>query len=38
MADGEMAFFGLFGIFALLVLLGIGANLGWLPTGINQGF
>lgn len=29
LADGEPAFIGLFVIFAVLVLLGIGANLGF---------
>lgn len=28
LADGEGAFFGLFLIFALLILIGIGANQG----------
>lgn len=32
LADGEPAFFGLFLIFALLVLVGIAANLGLLGT------
>lgn len=29
LADGEFGFFALFVIFALLVVLGIGANMGW---------
>lgn len=32
LADGEGMFFGLFIIFALLVLVGIAANLGILGT------
>jgi hypothetical protein len=35
MGEGEGFFFGLFAIFSLLVLIGIAANLGWLPNGIN---
>lgn len=31
LAEGEGAFFGLFAIFAILVLLGIAQNLGYLP-------
>jgi hypothetical protein len=32
-ADGEPAFFVLFAAFALLVILAIGANMGWFgPT------
>jgi len=30
LADGEPAFIGLFVIFAILVFLGIGANMGWI--------
>jgi hypothetical protein len=30
LADGEPVFIGLFVIFAILVFLGIGANMGWL--------
>jgi len=30
LADGEIAFFGLFILFAGLLLLGIAQNLGWL--------
>jgi hypothetical protein len=32
MAEGEMFFFGIFGFFAVLVLLGIMHNLHMLPT------
>lgn len=33
LGEGEPAFFLLFAIFALLILLAIGANLGWFgPT------
>jgi hypothetical protein len=33
LSEGEPAFFALFVVFAVLVLLGIGANLGWFgPT------
>lgn len=31
LAEGEGAFFGIFLIFALLVLLGIAQNQGFLP-------
>jgi hypothetical protein len=31
LAEGEGAFFGLFFIFAILVILGILANLGYFP-------
>lgn len=32
-AEGEPAFFMMFLVFAILVILGIGANLGWFgPT------
>lgn len=31
-SDGEPAFFGMFFIFALLVLLGVAQNLNWLPA------
>ncbi len=31
MAEGETVFFGLFAFFAVLVLLGIAQNLGYLP-------
>lgn len=30
-AEGEGAFFGMFMVFALLVVLGILANMGYLP-------
>lgn len=29
LGDGEFGFFSLFVIFALLVILAIGANMGW---------
>jgi hypothetical protein len=33
LSEGEPAFFAIFVVFALLILLGIGANLGWFgPT------
>jgi hypothetical protein len=32
LAEGEYFFFGIFGFFAILVLLGIATNLHWLPT------
>lgn len=31
MAEGEGTFFLIFGFLALLVLLAIAANLGWIP-------
>jgi hypothetical protein len=34
MGNGEGLIFIVFGIFALLVVLAIGANLGWIPNGI----
>lgn len=32
MENGEGLIFLIFGIFALLVILGIAANMGWIPT------
>lgn len=32
LGEGEFAFFGMFAIFALLILLGIAANLNLLPS------
>jgi len=32
LAEGEAAFFGLFVIFALMVVLGILANCGYFPA------
>lgn len=32
LGEGEFAFFGMFGIFVVMVLLGIASNLHMLPS------
>lgn len=32
LAEGEFAFFGMFAVFAVLILLGIAQNLNLLPS------